>query len=112
MNQRELRHYHKRLLEMRQRVTSEMPRLADTVLTGARAPGEHDAAVSESVDKELILEHTEEGIRRLVMQALARIDEGTYGQCRTCGKPIGKARLELIPYTPYCIACERVVEAK
>ena len=56
MNECEIRHYRKRLLELRTRVTSEMPRLAETVLTDARAPGEHDAAVSESSDKELVLE--------------------------------------------------------
>jgi len=112
MNQRELRHYHQRLLEIRQRVTSEMPRLADTVLTDARAPGEHDTAVSESADKELVLELTEEDIRRQVMDALERIDDGTYGPCQTCGKPIGKARLDTIPYTPYCVDCERALEGK
>jgi DnaK suppressor protein len=112
MNEMEVRHYRNRLLALRDRVTSEMSRMADTVLTDARAPGEHDPAVSESADKELILEHTEEDIRRLVMQALARIDDGTFGRCQTCGGPIGKARLDLIPYTPYCVACERAAEAR
>lgn len=112
MSESELRHYRKRLLALRDRVTSEMPRLADTVLTDARAPGEHDTAVSESSDKELVLERAEEDIRRQVMQALQRIDDGTFGKCLTCGKPIGKARLDTIPYTPYCVACERAAEAR
>lgn len=112
MNECELRHYRKRLLEMRTRVTSEMPRLAETVLTDARVPGEHDAAVSESSDKELVLELAEEGIRRQVMQALQRIEDGTFGRCQMCRRSIGKARLDLIPYTPYCVACERTAEAR
>jgi RNA polymerase-binding transcription factor DksA len=112
MSELELRHYRQRLLALRDRVTSELPRLAETVLTDARAPGEHDVAVSESADKELLLEQTEEDIRSLVVQALARIDDGTYGRCQMCGGPVGKARLDLIPYTPYCIACERAVEAE
>ena len=37
--------------------------------------------------------------------ALARMDEGTYGQCEACGKTIAKARLEAIPYTRYCVEC-------
>lgn len=112
MKELDLRHYRKRLLEMRDRVTSEMPRLADTILTDARAPGEHDAAVSESADKELILELTEEDLRRQVVDALKRIDDGSFGKCQTCGNAIGKARLDTIPYTPYCVACERIIEGE
>jgi RNA polymerase-binding protein DksA len=39
--------------------------------------------------------------------ALQRIDEGTFGTCRTCGKPIGEDRLEALPYTTQCIDCKR-----
>ena len=35
--------------------------------------------------------------------ALRRMDDGTYGQCEVCGKPIGEARLEIMPATRYCI---------
>lgn len=35
--------------------------------------------------------------------ALARIDDGTYGICEVCGKPIGEARLEALPTTRFCI---------
>ena len=111
MSDLELRHYRKRLLALRDRVTNELPRLAEIVLTDARAQGEHDVAVSESADTELLLEHTEEDIRSLVMQALQRIDVGTYGRCQMCGGPIGKTRLDAIPYTLYCVACEREIEA-
>ena len=38
-----------------------------------------------------------------VEHALARLDEGTYGQCEICGSPIGEARLELMPAARYCI---------
>ena len=38
-----------------------------------------------------------------VNEALQRIEEGTYGNCVTCGEEIGEARLEAMPATPYCI---------
>ena len=38
-----------------------------------------------------------------VEAALARIDEGTYGICETCGKDIGSARLEAMPAARFCI---------
>jgi len=35
--------------------------------------------------------------------ALHRLDDGTYGTCAACGKPIPAERLELVPETPYCV---------
>jgi DnaK suppressor protein len=36
--------------------------------------------------------------------ALQRIEDGTYGKCLDCGRPIEPARLEAVPWTPYCRA--------
>lgn len=38
-----------------------------------------------------------------VEAALGRLDEGTYGLCETCGRPIASARLEAKPAARYCI---------
>lgn len=38
-----------------------------------------------------------------VQAALQRIDDGTYGTCIDCGRPVQEARLEAIPWTPYCL---------
>jgi DnaK suppressor protein len=46
----------------------------------------------------------------LVDGALQRIDEGTYGICQRCGKPINSERLEAFPYVAYCIECQTLVE--
>jgi DnaK suppressor protein len=35
--------------------------------------------------------------------ALARLEDGSYGTCEACGKPIGVARLEAMPATRFCI---------
>jgi RNA polymerase-binding protein DksA len=42
--------------------------------------------------------------------ALARIDEGTYGICQRCGKPIGRERLEALPWATLCIEDKRKQE--
>lgn len=39
--------------------------------------------------------------------ALDRLDEGTYGDCATCGDPIPPGRLEIMPETPLCVECAR-----
>ena len=42
--------------------------------------------------------------------ALGRIDEGTYGICQRCGKPIGRERLEALPWATLCIDDKRKEE--
>jgi len=48
-----------------------------------------------------------EGIDQIefVRGALARMDDGTYGTCATCGALIGEARLDALPYALRCIGC-------
>ena len=42
--------------------------------------------------------------------ALARIEEGSYGTCRRCGKEIAEERLEASPWASLCIDCKRETE--
>ncbi len=44
-------------------------------------------------------------------QALLRIDEGTYGTCARCGKPIPERRLEVLPTARYDAECQAAIEA-
>jgi RNA polymerase-binding transcription factor DksA len=37
--------------------------------------------------------------------ALRRMDEDQFGVCESCGKSVGKERLEAIPFTRYCVDC-------
>lgn len=56
-------------------------------------------------DRELD-EGLEEGARDTVAEidaALQRIEDGTYGICEVCGKPIGGERLSALPWTRLCI---------
>ena len=40
-----------------------------------------------------------------VEHALAKFDDGTYGQCEGCGEPIPEARLEAKPAARHCMNC-------
>jgi len=44
--------------------------------------------------------------RRLVLDALARLDNGSYGMCTDCGKPVPEGRLEAKPEAARCLACQ------
>ena len=38
-----------------------------------------------------------------VLRALAKLDDGTYGVCDACGKPIPAGRLEVHPWAVLCV---------
>jgi RNA polymerase-binding transcription factor DksA len=44
-------------------------------------------------------------------RAIVRIDEGTYGTCERCGRPIDAARLKELPYALLCLDCKRREES-
>ncbi|MFF9281537.1 TraR/DksA family transcriptional regulator [Streptomyces griseosporeus] len=48
-----------------------------------------------------------ERVLKEIDAAFARIEDGTYGTCLSCAKPIPAERLEILPYTRHCVACRR-----
>ncbi len=61
---------------------------------------ERDLSILESLEAELAdVEH-----------ALRRLDEGTYGTCEACGRPIDDARLEAMPATRFCLQDQAAAE--
>ncbi|MBE3586674.1 MAG: TraR/DksA C4-type zinc finger protein [Thermoanaerobacter sp.] len=42
---------------------------------------------------------------RAIDEALARLEQGTYGICEICGEAIDPSRLEAVPYTTLCYRC-------
>ncbi|HEX6331107.1 MAG TPA: TraR/DksA C4-type zinc finger protein [Actinomycetota bacterium] len=54
-------------------------------------------------ERDLSIENNVRDLLGKVDRALLRIDEGTYGRCSRCGKPIEKARLKALPYVDLCL---------
>jgi RNA polymerase-binding protein DksA len=54
------------------------------------------------------LEDNEEHLLGLIDAALKRIEDGTYGICVNCGRPISEERLEALPWAEFCIDCARL----
>lgn len=46
-----------------------------------------------------------------VEAALTRMDEGSYGSCHLCRRPIDRERLTIVPQARYCARCQQVKEA-
>lgn len=62
---------------------------------------------SESLEEASVLTQTLEQVR----DALQRIEDGSYGKCIVCGRPIEPARLEAVPWTPYCLEDQKKHDA-
>ena len=58
----------------------------------------------------LSLSDTERKQLFLIDEALKRIEKSDYNICQMCGKEISKKRLNVVPWTPYCRACQEKEE--
>ena len=63
-------------------------------------------------EHELALTHNARELLAQTERALARIDDGTYGTCESCGEPIGKARLQAFPRAVLCVTCKQREERR
>ncbi|MGH9061575.1 MAG: TraR/DksA family transcriptional regulator, partial [Acidimicrobiales bacterium] len=63
---------------------------------------------TSNVDRELdlVLSGQARATITEIDRALAKIDNGTYGHCETCGAAIPDARLEALPHAALCVACK------
>ncbi len=63
---------------------------------------EHELALTQNARE--LLAQTE--------RVLAKIEDGSYGVCESCGEPIGKARLQAFPRATLCVACKQREERR
>ncbi|MEU1619441.1 TraR/DksA C4-type zinc finger protein [Streptomyces sp. NPDC005722] len=77
----------------------------DTRLTQLRAVAEAGWAADDHV---MVVQ--KEAIQRVLGEieaAFARLQDGSYGVCPDCARPIPAERLEILPYARCCVACGR-----
>lgn len=75
--------------------------------------GDHLAdSATETFMRELDggLDENAERVLSEIEAALQRIDDGTFGTCTVCGRPIGEERLDAVPYATLCIDDKRALE--
>ncbi len=111
--------YFRRLLN--KRAEELQKRHGNPLVTIAQSAAETVAQPLDVVDKaavELDLDlniHMKERDRKLLLkirEALARLNDGTYGICEECGNNISFTRLRARPVTTSCIHCKKKQEAK
>jgi len=112
-------HFKQRLLDERARVQEALDYLHEEN-SGAmedereEIPSDNHLAdlATSTVDREIdyTLEENEERVLAAIDAALKRIEDSTFGTCRSCHQEIAIERLEALPYTTQCIDCKRKEE--
>lgn len=69
-----------------------------------RASGQAEVRVRLMASARMVLADVE--------AALVRMDEGTYGACMLCARPVPVERLEIVPQARYCLRCQQAREAE
>ena len=86
----------------------EDARMSESSSDRSPDPGNAEASSTKlEYAKELSLEQNTLDLLSKVQWALAKMDEGTYGICESCGKSIPLARLDALPYVTLCVDCAR-----
>jgi DnaK suppressor protein len=109
----DVENFKRKLLEMRRDLLGqvEKKKLYSKEVGEDGIPDSGDVA-AYSYSKEVLmgLGEKERTKLRLVEEALAKIDEGIYGVCERCEEAIPVKRLDLLPFTRYCVQCQSELE--
>ena len=74
------------------------------------ASAEDTGAAVHSMEISLELLERDEDAQDEILAALGRVEQGVFGQCILCEKPVPRTRLQAMPYAKHCIDCQRNLE--
>ena len=107
----ELKPNFEKLLTLRASLLGDMTHMEDDSLKDhaktVSIPTDREELGSDNADQELTLTllGSDEDILDQTEAAIQRIEDGSYGRCKECGKQIPKTRLDAIPYAAECVQC-------
>ena len=112
----DLETYKNRLIALRSRIRGDVSAMTDGALSQSRAEAAGDLSImpqhmadigSDNYEQEQTLAfiQSDNATLGLIEEALARIKDGSYGTCESCGKTIPKVRLNVLPFTANCVQC-------
>ena len=110
---KELDELRKRLLEERAELESQLTTIEETSFAASQSDLSGEVSFDEENadagtftferERDLSIENNVRDLMGKVERALTAMQEGRYGICSRCGKPIEKARLKALPYVDLCI---------
>jgi RNA polymerase-binding transcription factor DksA len=100
----------KKLEQERAQIAQELVRLREALKS--EVDGDVGEGDPELVERGMIMTRIYEQERKLkaIEDVLQHAQQGMYGICERCGKPIDPARLEAVPETTFCLECKMIVE--
>lgn len=120
LNKKDLKHFEDKLLEERKKLLGQLGYLERTLNQTQRdSAGDLSAYSFHMADmgtdamereKTFLFASAEGRLLYNVDEALRRLYRNEYGVCQSCGKEIGKARLDAIPQASLCVACQEKQE--
>jgi len=118
LTKKDLEHYRELLLEKRGELLGDVESLQVDVRNNggnlSNLPLHMADVGTDNYQQEftLGLVQSEQKLLRDIHEALARIENGTYGVCIVSGRPIGKPRLDVKPWAKYCMETVRERERR
>lgn len=113
MNKKERERYRNKLLKKKEEIVNKISEthIESKEVESGIAQDVVDKAES-SYTKEFLLSLSDVEREQLLLidDALKRIDKKEVGICQRCGKDINKKRLDVVPWTAYCIDCQEIEE--
>lgn len=114
MEKEQLEQFRTQLLLKKQEIMNDAGKtMTEMTDQTTNVPDPNDRATLESGRSfELRIRDRERRLLSKIDEAIARIDDSTYGVCEDCGEEIGLKRLEARPVTTLCIDCKTIQETR
>ena len=111
------------LLDKREELVGDISHISEETLKKSQKDASGDISgysfhmadvATDNYDREfsLGLASKERSILLEINNALQKLDEGGFGLCEACKKPISKIRLKAVPYATLCLKCQQVREKR
>ncbi len=114
MRAKERKYFKNKLLQKKSELISLVQKTEDY---GREADSEAEGMdladkASSSYTKEFMFSKSDSDRQLLqeVVDALTRLEEGKFGECISCGEAVEPKRLEAVPWSPLCLACQEQAE--
>ncbi len=118
MKKADLKKYEQLLLDKKKTLLEEMGVIGTTMKEASGDLSSYSYHMADqgtdTMDREMQFMFASKSGRLVyhIDEALRRIQDGSYGICQTCNKPISQARLEAVPHARLCIDCKSKEEEK
>ena len=114
MNNKQQTHFRKILQTLKDELLGDVERTVHTMQEEATVFADPNDRASQESDIALELRNRdrERKLIKKIDDALARIENGEYGYCESCGIEIGMKRLEARPTATLCIDCKTLDELR